>query len=205
MKKFYANLFAKVFSYLDYNDPDQDWRALAVFEGRKVEPRSQPGYATLLESHHVHRIYLDELPRTEKVTPGWRILQLVTAPNEQTREIVSDLLDQSKRESSSARGQAIVQLVEELLMRRFTGFDRLEIRTMFKLHDLKESKVWKEAEQIGEERGVEKGIRQGREEGREEERAHSVRRLQARGMTQKEIAEVLGIPLADVRRLARKK
>lgn len=193
MKKFYANLFAKVFSYLEYNDPDQDWRALAVFESRKVEPRSQPGYTLLLASHHVHRIYLDELPRTEKATPGLRILQLVTAPKSETREIVADLLDQSKRESSRARGQAIVQLVEELLMRRFTELNRPEIRKMFQLHDLKESKVWKEAEQIG------------REEGREETNRSHVHRLLTDGKPVKEISRLLGIPLAEVRRLSRKK
>ena len=31
-RKFYANLFAKVFSYLEVNDPNQDWRALALFD-----------------------------------------------------------------------------------------------------------------------------------------------------------------------------
>src|ERR1019366_8624948 len=36
--KFYANLFAKVFSFLEENDPGQDWRAVAIFESRRTEP-----------------------------------------------------------------------------------------------------------------------------------------------------------------------
>src|SRR5437879_10177668 len=34
-QKFYANLFAKVFSYLDENDPKQEWVAVAIFPTRK--------------------------------------------------------------------------------------------------------------------------------------------------------------------------
>src|SRR5215204_1034534 len=31
LAKFYANLFAKVFGYLDENQPTQDWYAVAIF------------------------------------------------------------------------------------------------------------------------------------------------------------------------------
>jgi len=204
-RRFYANLFAKVFSYLEANDPNQDWRALALFETRKVEPKAQPGYQVLVDSHHVHRIYLDEIPDSGDATPGIKILRLVTAPREATRELVSDLVEQSRQDADCERGQAIVQLVEELLMRRFTEFDREEIRRMFQLHDLKESKVWQEAEQLGKERGLQEGREEGREEGLElANRAH-VKRLLAKGSSHKEIAELLAIPIADVRRLARSK
>src|ERR1700676_5296694 len=35
--KFYANLFAKVFCYLEENDPRQEWVAVAIFPSRKEE------------------------------------------------------------------------------------------------------------------------------------------------------------------------
>ena len=192
-RRFYANLFAKVFSYLEVNDPNQDWRALALFVSRKVEPKAQPGYQVLIDSHHVHRVYLDELSASVDATPGIKILQLVTAPREATRELVSDLVEQSRQFGDCERGRAIVQLVEELLMRRFTELNREEIRQMFQLHDLKESKVWQEAEQVGKERERERRDRD------------LVKRLQAKGTSLKEIAELLEIPLAEVRRIARNK
>jgi Protein of unknown function (DUF2887) len=34
--KFYANLFAKVFSYLDENDPGQDWKAVAISPAERL-------------------------------------------------------------------------------------------------------------------------------------------------------------------------
>jgi predicted transposase YdaD len=33
-------------------------------------------------------------------------------------------------------------------MRQFTELDREEVRRMFQLHDLRESKVWQEAQQL---------------------------------------------------------
>ena len=40
-RAFYANLFAKVFSYLEANDPDQEWIAVAIFPKRAAEPKQQ--------------------------------------------------------------------------------------------------------------------------------------------------------------------
>ena len=64
---------------------------------------------------------------------------------------------------------------------------------MSKLHDIKESKVWQEAHQLGKEKG------------RELVNRGHVKRLLAKGNSLKEIAKILAIPLADVRRFARSK
>ena len=39
------------------------------------------------------------------------------------------------------------------LMTRFPQFDREEVRMKFKLHDIRESKVWQEAHHVGVEEG----------------------------------------------------
>jgi predicted transposase YdaD len=66
---------------------------------------------------------------------------------------------------------------------------------MFQLHDIRKTRVWQEAH----EEGVEQGIKQGRAL----QNQHLVQRLRADGRTQKEIAKLLGISAAEVRRLAR--
>src|SRR5438045_3254881 len=53
---FYANLFAKVFSYLEENDPKQDWCAVAIFPTRKEEPTGLEPYEDLLRSKRVKRV-----------------------------------------------------------------------------------------------------------------------------------------------------
>src|SRR5947209_8748641 len=37
---FYANLFGKVFWYLEAHDPAQDWLAVALFASRAAEPKA---------------------------------------------------------------------------------------------------------------------------------------------------------------------
>src|SRR6266852_8730457 len=48
--KFYANLFAKVYSFLEENDPGQDWKAVAIFASRQLEPKRLGPYEELLSS-----------------------------------------------------------------------------------------------------------------------------------------------------------
>jgi predicted transposase YdaD len=60
---------------------------------------------------------------------------------------------------------------------------------MFQLHDLRESKVWQEAQ----------------EEGKSMEKEEVVRRCLARGMSVKQTAEVADVPLKVMRRLAKKR
>jgi len=80
---------------------------------------------------------------------------------------------------------------------------------MFQLHDLRESKVWQEAQQVGKtlgrEEGREEGRQEGREEGREERDREFVKLLQDMGKPLKEIAELMKVSLAEVRRYARSK
>jgi predicted transposase/invertase (TIGR01784 family) len=118
------------------------------------------------------------------------LLQLVTAAKKETPELVAQLLQRAQRESDSERAQVIVELVEELLLRRFTQLNREEVRRMFQLHDLRKSRVWQEAH----DEGMEKGMVQAQQE--------FVQRLIAKGKPLKEIAELLELPLAQVRRLA---
>ncbi len=101
----------------------------------------------------------------------------------------------------------------EVLIRRYHELDRVEIRRMFKLQDIRKTRVWQEAHEEGIKKGIaiviEKGINKrieqtiekGIEIGIALEKKQIVARLQANGLTRKEIADLLGISLAEVRRL----
>lgn len=190
--EFYANLFAKVFSYLEANDPGQDWLAVALFASRSTEPKPQPAYADLLASPRVRRIYLDELTVPATATPGLMLLRLVTIPRAEAPALVAQLVRQARRGSDSVRAKRLIELVEELLMRRFTQLNREEVRRMFKLEDIRKSRVWQEAHEEGEELGIEKG------------KQEFIHRLLANGKSIKEIAEMLNMPLTEIRRLAKR-
>jgi predicted transposase/invertase (TIGR01784 family) len=207
-RKFYPNLFAKVFSYLEANDPDQDWVAVALFSKRVVEPKRLKPYEDLLASPRMRRIYLDELSVSGDAPPGLTILQLASAPQSQTIELTTELLQRATVEPDCDRAEVIVELTEEVLIRRFSTLDREEIRSMFKLHDLRKTRVWQQAREQGLEEGIEQGIEEGIEKGIEKgrliEKQQLVERLVSTGKAPKEIAEILGISVAEVRRLAKR-
>jgi predicted transposase YdaD len=58
---FYANLFAKVTSYINQNDPAQGFMAVAIFQDRTMEPADCKNLQHWINSPNVRRIYLDEL------------------------------------------------------------------------------------------------------------------------------------------------
>lgn len=200
LAKFYANLFAKVFCYLEENNPGQEWYAVAIFPGRGAEPRQLNPYLELLLSPRVRRIYLDEYPMPSDPPIGLGILQLVTAPQEQTPDLVAKVLHKVEHELTDVEQRPkVVELVEELLMLRYTQKSREELRTMFKLRDLRKTRVWQEAAQEGREEGK----AEGREEGQSKERKAVIKNLRSSGFELKRISEYLKIPIDEVRRLAK--
>ncbi len=73
---------------------------------------------------------------------------------------------------------------------------------MPKVPDLRKTQVWQQAYEEGIKNGTEVGTEIGIEVGRLIERQQLIERLQANGKTLKEIAQLLGVSLAEVRRLA---
>jgi predicted transposase/invertase (TIGR01784 family) len=196
LAKFYANLFAKVFCYLEENDPKQEWFAVAIFPSRTEEPIHLGAYEDLLQSKRVKRIYLDAVPVTANPPLGLGILHLLSAPMDQVQELAPRVLRKARVQlADSDLGPKVVQLVERLLMSRFPQFDREEVRMKFKLHDIRESKVWKEAHEEGIEEGIEKGKAIARRE--------MIRNLRADGMTDKQIAAMLKVPVEEIQRLSK--
>jgi predicted transposase/invertase (TIGR01784 family) len=189
---FYANHFAKVFCYLEENDPAQEWLVVAVFPSRRMEPRQLGPYEDLLQSRRVRRIYLDQHPMPANPPLGLRILQLLATPLQQLQAVVARLWRTAQEEYAGTElGVKTVQLVEEFLVRRYPQLGREEIRAMFHLEDLRKTRVWQEAHEEGRE--------QGREQGREE----LVHKWLAKGMALKEIAALLDTSVQEVRRLSK--
>jgi predicted XRE-type DNA-binding protein len=98
--------------------------------------------------------------------------------------------------------------VEGLLIRRFPEIPVEEIRKMFHLTDIRKSLAFKEAYELAC-KEVRKDVREEvrkdvRKDVREEVNEATLKKLLARGMSQKEVAEVLNIPLSEARRLAKK-
>lgn len=199
---FYANLFAKVFTYLNENDPKQEWVAVAIFEERQTEPTHLEPYEDLLRSKRVKRIYLDEITPIKNPPVVMGLLQLLFVAEPEAEKRVPRLVQQAKSEMADSELQGkLVELVERLLMNQYPGLSLEDIRMKFKLHDIRKSKAW---QQLREE-GLKEGREEGREEGRQEGDAHrlkqTVKTLLAKRKTLQEIADLLDIPIKELRRV----
>lgn len=198
--RFYANLFAKVFCYLEENDSMQEWVAVAIFPSRSEDIKHPGPYEDLLQSKRVRRIYLDELTFPDHLSAGLGVLKLVAVAPDEVKGLAQRLVVESGDSGERAR---MIELVEELLIRRFAELTREEIRTMFKLTDIRKTRVWQEAREEGKEEGKEEGIEEGKLEGSTETKKNWVKKWLRKGMTHKAIAELLDTSVEEVRRLAK--
>ena len=120
---------------------------------RSIEPEERGPYKDLLASRRVRRIYLDEATVTGKAPPGLMILQLISCSDPEAYELVEGLRLRVRKEPDCERAAHIIELMEEVLIRRYPDKDREELRRMFKLHDIRETRVWKEAHKKGRRQG----------------------------------------------------
>jgi predicted transposase/invertase (TIGR01784 family) len=188
---FYANVFCKVFGYLELNDPAQDWRAVPIFVERAFEPQHLTPYEDLLNSGRVRRIYLGELPAEDDPPLALGIWQLASAPEERIRALVPKLLRKARNElSDSTLSGQVIQLVQEFLVKRFVNLSSEEFRRMFELHDIRDSRVVKEA------------CEQTRRETRRETKETIARRLLAEGVAPATVAKAVGLTVKEIRQLA---
>lgn len=197
--KVHANLFAKVFQYLERNDWTRAWRAVVLFASRTLEPKENEPYRILLESDWVRRVYLDELPEKAGATLGYGIMRLVGADEEKAFGLGTDLVERVPLECSDASiRKDVVELIEAVVLAKFPRLSREELQTMLKLEDVRKSRIWQEAREEGLEEGIEKGIEKGIEQGIEkgvlQGKAELIPKLTALGWDAAGIARFLDLP-----------
>ncbi|OBQ15547.1 DUF4351 domain-containing protein, partial [Anabaena sp. AL93] len=109
------------------------------------------------------RIYLDELPPG---SIGMGLIELIVSKEVQAPELVKTLLDRTKTEVENDREkQGIIELLETVLLSKFSQLSRQEIEAMFLVSDIKQTRVYQEAKQEGRQEGREEGREEGRQNG----------------------------------------
>jgi len=136
---FYNEFLGEVFLYLSQFAPKNDWKAVAIFAKRSLEPSEISDFQReLINSNRIVRIYLNELKNETSIAIS--IIQLIT--------------------SLSQDAPALVTKIETVLLYKFKYLSRQEIEAMFTLADLKETKVYQEAFEEGEQKGKLENARQ---------------------------------------------
>ena len=189
----YSNLFAEIFTYLDQNDPKQDWRGVVIYGSSSFEPKHLTPYRALLNSEQVTRIYLDELPESNFQSLNMKAVELIVVDELAAQEKGKGLLRKVKEEvADEAERIDLLDLIETILGYKFANISREELEKMFDFDDFKQTRLGRQM--------LEEGIEKGRQEGKLE----VVSALVERGLSVAEISGILQLDEEKIRQAARK-
>ena len=158
--EFYWELITEINIYLNQYKPEQDWQAVALFAKRSLDVEKLTNYQQeLVNSGRIKRIYLDEIASG---SIGMGLIELIVSKENQSQELVKNLMTRTKTEvSNDSERQGIIELLESVLMSKFSQLSRQEIEAMFLVSDIKQTRVYQEAKQEGREEGREEGKQNG--------------------------------------------
>lgn len=186
----YARLFAEIFLYLRQNKPQNDWRGTVIYPNRSIDIANIEHYHEFFTSQRVRRIYLNELGDAS-LPIGIATLKLVIEDNdtaiEEARELINRIRQDIELESQQRQ---LLELIETVLVYKFPSMSREEIEAMFRLSELKQTRVYQEAFQ----EGIEQGERRGK--------LQAVAYLLSLGASVEQIAEALNLSVEEVRQAA---
>jgi len=91
---FYWEFLSEILLYLSQYEPENDWKAVAIFADRQIAPTKLSNFQQELINHQrLIAIYLDELGESESVAIA--IIQLITSPESDAPRIVQGLKQQN--------------------------------------------------------------------------------------------------------------
>ncbi|HEY9600984.1 MAG TPA: Rpn family recombination-promoting nuclease/putative transposase [Allocoleopsis sp.] len=208
---FYSRLFAEIFLYLRQNKQANDWRAVVIYPTQNVDTGNILHYREFFASQRVRRVYLDELGSTPGQSIGIEILKLVIEPEETAGIKARELIAQTRRETADeATQQEFIQLIETIIVYKFTQKSREEIAEMLGLSDLKQTRVYQEALEEGKLETVPfmltlglslQQIAEGIGLDVEQVRQKAISHLLATGMSVEQVAETLNLEIEAVRQI----
>ena len=192
--KIYSRLFSEIFIYLNQNNPSQNWKAVLIFGSRKFAPKDTLPYLNLLNSNQVTVIYLDELPENYYNSPNLMILELIVVSQKKAEIKGKELLQKTQTMANSNIKENMLNLIETILLTKFSNLTKEEVKEMFALEDFKNTRLGKELSEEFREEFREKG----RQEGSEIAQTKTIKALIYRNFSPEEIADILEISLEKV-------
>ena len=204
-------MFAEIFLYLRQNKPTNDWGAVVLYPTQEIDTGDIKHYREFFASQRVRRVYLDELGSTPGQSIGIATLKLVIEPEETAGIKARELIAQVRRETTDeATQEEFIQLIETIIVYKFTQKSREEIAQMLGLSDFRQTRVYQETaeevkletvpfmltlgasvEQIAEGLGLDVEL----------VRQTAVSHLLASEMSVEQVAEALGLDVEAVRQI----
>ena len=82
------------------------------------------------------------------------LIELIVSKENQAPQLVQNLMERTKTEISNDREKkGIIELLETVLVSKFSQLSRQEVEAMFLLSDIKQTRVYQEAKEEGQQEG----------------------------------------------------
>ena len=182
-KNLYYRLFSELFLYLRQYQPSYPWIVVAIYPTRSVERSENRHFSYLLAAPQVRRIYLDELDSEANSSLGVGVVKLIIEGEETVAEKARWLIEQAKQQLVDEVVKAnLIELIETIIVYKLPGKSREEIEAMLGLSELRQTKVYQEAQL--------------------EAKLEAVPELLKEGLNNEQIARALKLPLEVVAQVA---
>ena len=178
----YWRLITEAFLYLNQYRPQQSWQAVVLWAKRSIDPGIPVAYQTSLANGQIHVVYLDELVDTSS-SIGLEIIKLVVADESKAVQKARSLINQVQR-SDAANRRNLLELVEKLLVYKFSSYSRQELEAMFELTEWRQTRFYQEVQQ--------------------ETKLETIPRLLEEGLSVEQIARVLELNVEVIRQAVEK-
>jgi len=161
--EFYGRYFAGIFIYLFQYKITRPWQGLLILRSRSLDLGSDIPYQNFLSSS-VTRLYLEDLLSVENLSPNLSLLKLVVMPQTEAAMMAKSILN---RAQTQGEFQKYLDLVEAILVNKFSDLSIEEIRNMLDLReaDVTQTRFYQEVIQIGRQEGEQIGQQKGEQLG----------------------------------------
>lgn len=148
-ENFYYRFFGEIHLYLKDYQPVNHWRGVVIFTEKRFDPGLPHHYIEYENNSRVQRIYLNQLPPDlGDRSLGLGLLQLIGTPQKQAPAKGRKLIDRTRQELTDVTAQRdFIELVETIFVYKFPKLNTQEIGKMLRLSDLKQTRVYQEAQE----------------------------------------------------------
>jgi predicted transposase YdaD len=167
----YARFFSEIFLYLRLYKTNRNWHGVLIFPRRSLEPKDTISYQVLLESHHITRLYLDELGEIAEIPLGIGLIKLIVESKRRTPNLIRKLIGKTKAEiPNSQHRQKVLDLIETIVLYKLPYMSREELAAMytFTKDDLRKTRYYQDVRQEAREELAEEVRESVKQEAREE-------------------------------------
>jgi predicted transposase/invertase (TIGR01784 family) len=183
----YWRLITEAAVYLNQYKPLLTCQVVVLWAKRSFDPGVPLVYQPLFAAGYIRIIYLDELAEASGSSIGLGIIKLVVAPEDEAEQQARSLIEEVKQVDAGNR-RNLLELVERMLVYKFSSYSRQELEAMFGLSEWKQTRFYQEV----------------KEETQLETKLETIPELLKEGLTVEQIARVLKLDIEMVRQTIEK-